>query len=160
MFSIFPYIFTNTFNAIARNSDFIDNIVNSVLNSEFVNDMVENLENIGATPTIEFRENNNGYAINADLPGIKKDDILLDYNNNYITLTIKRNVVCKQQGNVTMAVVSSNNNIVKDYYVENVDPYKIQAVFKDGKLNVNIPKKTYYSNNGTTIIDVDDYTDK
>ena len=156
MFNIFPYIFTNTFNAIANNTEFIGNVVNSVLNSDFVNDMVDSLENIGATPTIEFRENNNEYVLNADLPGIKKNDILLDYDNNYITLKINRPTVTKQQGCVTMTVISSDNNIVKEYYVENIDPYKIQAVFKDGKLKVNIPKKSCCSNNGATIIDVDD----
>ena len=40
MFSIFPYIFSTTFNAIAGNinrfDNIVDNVVNNIVNSEFI----------------------------------------------------------------------------------------------------------------------------
>ena len=58
-----------------------------------------------------------------------------------------------------MAVIQSNNNIVKDYYVEDIDPFKIKAIFNEWRLRVTIPKKTINTDNSATIIDVYDYSD-
>ena len=160
MFSVFPYIFTNTFNALVNDKDLIDNIVNSVLNSDFMSNMVGAFENM-ASPNIEFREYKGAYVLQAELPGVEKKDLTLDYDNNYITLKINRKVMYTNNGNVAMAVVQSGgNDIVKDYYVEDADPFKIKAVFKDQRLRVTIPKKNRYNDDETTIIDVDDYSDQ
>ena len=157
MFNIFPYVFTKTFNALVNDKDLIDNIVTSVLNSDFINNMMNTFDDM-ANPNIEFKEYNKAYVLLAELPGVDKSNITLDYDNNYITLKIDRSVICRNKGNVTMTVVQPNSNIVKDYYVEDIDPFKIKAIFNDGRLRVTIPKKNIYSNNEGTIIDVDDYS--
>lgn len=158
MFNIFPYVFTNTFNTLVNDTDLIDNIVNSVLNSDFMNNMINTFEDM-VKPNIEFKEYNRAYVLLAELPGVDKSNITLDYDNNYITLRVNRNVIYSNKGNVTMAVIQSNNNIVKDYYVEDIDPFKIKAIFNEGRLRVTIPKKTINTDNSATIIDVYDYSD-
>ena len=59
--------------------------------------------------------------------------------------------------NVAVAVVQGGDDISKDFYVENIDPYNIKAVFKNDHLSVYIPKKDRLKEINT-IVEVDDYT--
>ena len=40
-----------------------------------------------------------------------------------------------------MAIIGPEEEEIKDFYVGNVDPYSIKAVFKDNLLTVHVPKK-------------------
>lgn len=88
--------------------------------------------------------------------GTKKENINLEYDNNYITLQVKRNMFYSNNQNIAVAVVQAGGDINEDYYVENADPSGIRAVFKNDTLNVLIPKSTYISKD-TTIVDVDTF---
>lgn len=159
MLNIFPYIFSTTFNTIANNMDVIDNIVdnvvNNIVNSDFMDNLVKNIENM-APVEVQFKEHKRGYTIQCYLPGTKKENINLEYDNNYITLQVKRNMFYSNNQNIAVAVVQAGGDINEDYYVENADPSGIRAVFKNDTLNVLIPKSTYISKD-TTIVDVDTF---
>ena len=159
MLNIFPYIFSTTFNTIANNMDVIDNIVdnvvNNIVNSDFKDNLVKNTDNM-APVEVQFKEHKRGYTIQCYLPGTKKENINLEYDNNYITLQVKRNMFYSNNQNIAVAVVQAGGDINEDYYVENADPSGIRAVFKNDTLNVLIPKSTYISKD-TTIVDVDTF---
>lgn len=159
MLNIFPYIFSTTFNTIANNMDVIDNIVdnvvNNIFNSDFMDNLVKNIDNM-APVEVQFKEHKRGYTIQCYLPGTKKENINLEYDNNYITLQVKRNMFYSNNQNIAVAVVQAGGDINEDYYVENADPSGIRAVFKNDTLNVLIPKSTYISKD-TTIVDVDTF---
>ena len=159
MLNIFPYIFSTTFNTIANNMDVIDNIVdnvvNNIVNSDFMDNLVKNTDNM-APVEVQFKEHKRGYTIQCYLPGTKKENINLEYDNNYITLQVKRNMFYSNNQNIAVAVVQAGGDINEDYYVENADPSGIRAVFKNDTLNVLIPKRTYKSK-ATTIVDVDTF---
>ena len=104
-------------------------------------------------------EHKRAYTLECYLPGVKKENIDLEYENNYITLKVKRNMFYTNNQNIAMAVIQSGGDIEEDYYVENADAYNIKAVFKDDTLRVLIPKNTYIGTD-TTIIDVDNYEAK
>ena len=159
MLNIFPYIFSTTFNTIANNMDVIDNIVdnvvNNIVNSDFMDNLVKNIDNM-APVEVQFKEHKRGYTIQCYLRGTKKENINLEYDNNYITLQVKRNMFYSNNQNIAVAVVQAGGDINEDYYVENADPSGIRAVFKNDTLNVLIPKSTYISKD-TTIVDVDTF---
>ena len=159
MLNIFPYIFSTTFNTIANNMDVIDNIVdnvvNNIVNSDFMDSLVKNIDNM-APVEVQFKEHKRGYTIQCYLPGTKKENINLEYDNNYITLQVKRNMFYSNNQNIAVAVVQAGGDINEDYYVENADPSGIRAVFKNDTLNVLIPKSTYISKD-STIVDVDTF---
>ena len=155
MFNIFPYVFSGTFNLISDGLNMIDNIIDNVINSEFMDNLVDNIENMSAI-NVNFKEHKRAYTIECYLPGVNKENIDIDYENNYITLKIKRNMFYTNNQNIAMAVIRSGGDIEEDYYVENADAYNIKAVFKNETLKVLIPKNTYIGTD-TTIIDVDNY---
>ena len=158
MFNIFPYIFSTTLNAVTSNIGLIDKIVDNVINSDFMNNLINEIDSMSSV-NINFKEHKRAYTIECYLPGVNKENIDIDYENNYITLKIKRNMFYTNNQNIAMAVIQSGGDIEEDYYVENADAYNIKAVFKDDTLRVLIPKNTYIGTD-TTIIDVDNYEAK
>lgn len=158
MFEIFPFIFNSTFNILSNNSDILFDMVDSIMNSEAMNTVVNTLENMMEL-NIECKEYDNGYIIEGNLPGINKKDITIDYDNNYITIVVKRNNFVFNGPNIKMSIVGPEEDIVKDYYVEDVDPYKIKAVFKNEVLKVYVPKRQLFDDK-STIIDIEEYSSK
>ena len=140
MFNIFPYVFSGTFNLISDGLNMIDNIIDNVINSEFMDNLVDNIENMSAI-NVNFKEHKRAYTIECYLPGVNKENMF--YTNNK---------------NVAMAVIQPGGDIEEDYYVENIDSNNIKASFKDNMLRVLIPKNTYISKD-TAIVEVNDYID-
>ena len=155
MINIFPYIFSTTLNVVSSNFEVIDEIVDRFVNSNFMNNLISEIDNMTSI-NINFKEHRRAYTLECYLPGIKKENIDLEYDNNYITLKVKRDVFYSNNKNIAMAVIQSGGDIEEDYYVENADSQNIKAVFKDDVLRVLIPKNTYIGED-TTIIDVDSY---
>ena len=155
MFKIFPYIFSTTLNAVSNNLGFIEDIVDNIINSEFMNNLISEIDNMSPV-NINFKEHKRAYTLECYLPGVKKENIDLEYDNNYITLKVKRNMFYTDNKNIAMAVIQSGGDIEEDYYVENADEHNIRAVFKNDILRVLVPKNTYIGAD-TTIIDVDSY---
>ncbi len=155
MFNIFPYIFSTTLNVVSSNFEVIDEIVDRFVNSNFMNNLISEIDNMTSI-NINFKEHRRAYTLECYLPGVKKENIDLEYDNNYITLKVKRDVFYTNNKNIAMAVIQSGGDIEEDYYVENADSQNIKAVFKDDVLRVLIPKNTYIGED-TTIIDVDSY---
>lgn len=163
MFEGFSSIFSNVFTGMINNRELIDNIVDSILNNESFNNLVQNLENM-VSLDVDIKEYKSAYIIEGTVPGIDKKDITIDYDNNYITVEIKRNNQVFSNGkNTVFAVVqSSGTDMAKDFFVEDVDPYKIKAVLRNGLLRIYAPKKVY---NGEVIevmevmevVDVENY---
>ncbi len=155
MLNIFPYIFSTTFNVVSNSIGFIDNIVDNIINSEFMDNLISEIDSMSSV-NIDFKEHKRGYTLECYLPGVKKENIELEYENNYITLKVKRNMFYTNNKNIAMAVIQDWGDIEEDYYVENADADNIKAVFKNEILRVLIPKNTYIGED-TTIIDVDSY---
>ena len=155
MLNIFPYIFSTTLNVVSSNFEVIDEIVDKFVNSNFMNNLISEIDNMTSI-NINFKEHKRAYTLECYLPGIKKENIDLEYDNNYITLKVKRDVFYSNNKNIAMAVIQAGGDIEEDYYVENADSQNIKAVFKDDVLRVLIPKNTYIGED-TTIIDVDSY---
>lgn len=155
MLNIFPFIFNSTINII-NNSDLIFDMVETVMNSEGMSNIVNTLQSMMEL-NIECKEYDEAYIIEGNLPGINKADIDIDYENNYITILVKRKNIVYDTPHIKMAVSGLDEDIVKDYYVEDVDPYNIRAVFKNEILKVYVPKRQLLDYK-STIIDIDEYS--
>ena len=157
MLNIFPYIFSTTLNSVSNSLGVIDDIVGRIVNSDFMNNLINEIDNMSEV-NINFKEHKRAYTLECYLPGVKKENIDLEYENNYITLRVKRNMFYTNNKNVAMAVIQPGGDIEEDYYVENIDSNNIKASFKDNMLRVLIPKNTYISKD-TAIVEVNDYID-
>lgn len=91
---------------------------------------------------VDVKDNGTAYELTADLPGLKKEDITLSYENNYLTLSAQREENNDQQdseGNYIRRE-RSYGQMSRSFYISGIDKAKATAEFKDGVLKVQLPK--------------------
>jgi HSP20 family protein len=133
MFDMVPFRKNNN---LARRGDFFDQMMNNFFDDDFLTPQ----NYFGNSFRVDLKENENEYIIEADLPGIKKDAIDLSYENNYLTVTAKREDTVEDKSGNYVRRERSYGEFKRSFYIDNVDESKIDASFNDGVLRINLPK--------------------
>lgn len=95
------------------------------------------------------------YLIQGFFPGIPRQDIKIDYKDDYLFMNIKRKQVFSNRGNMSMMMISKVNDYNKKFYIPENDISNLKVSFKDYKLNLEIPKIVYkFKEENPEIIDV------
>jgi HSP20 family protein len=92
-------------------------------------------------PQVSIRESEKDILLNAEMPGLVKENIGLEVNGDELTITGKRTDCIAPEG---YRVAYSERNC-SDFYRKfrlnvEIDKEKIEAEYKDGVLKVAIPK--------------------
>lgn len=90
----------------------------------------------------DIREEDNRYLVEAELPGIAKEDISIEVNDNYLTIQAKRNEITEQKDDAGKMIRRERRTgeFVRRFYVENIDEDAIKAKLENGVLKLEIPK--------------------
>lgn len=99
-------------------------------------------------------EEDNKYVIEMDTPGIKKENINLEYEDGNLTITINKEdeeVVSKKYLRRERVVVSKCS---RSFYLGDINEDEIRAEFKDGILKISVPKENVERNH-KKIINID-----
>ena len=114
------------------------NLLNDFLNS-FEESFEEPLSDF--KPAVNTREGKDAYHVDVDLPGVKKEDISVDIENNVITISGKREAKSEIKEEDYYKVESSFGKFQRSFTLpEKVDVENIRAACEDGVLEVVIPK--------------------
>ncbi|MBR3623809.1 MAG: Hsp20/alpha crystallin family protein [Selenomonadaceae bacterium] len=91
---------------------------------------------------VDVKDNGGAYELTADLPGLKQEDISLSYENDYLTLSAKRedNVDEKDDKGNYIRRERSYGQMERSFYITGIDKEHAKAEFKDGVLKVELPK--------------------
>jgi len=116
-------------------------------NMEAINRLFSAVEQKVEGPTVDFipavntREADDAYYIEVDLPGVKKEDISIDVNDNVLTISGERKIEEERKDEEFYRVESVYGTFERSFTLpEDVDADKIEAEAKDGVLIVRIPK--------------------
>ena len=93
--------------------------------------------------TTDVRETDKGYMVDIDMPGFKKDDISLDLQNGYLTVSAHRNSSHedKDDNGRWLRRERYAGSCSRSFYVgEDVKDSDIHASYKDGTLCLEMPK--------------------
>ncbi len=102
----------------------------------------EELERGTWAPAVDIHETEDSFVVKADLPGVNKDDIQIDLKDNTITLKGERKFENKVSKDNYIRVERSYGTFVRSFTLpQNVDAEKIKAAYKDGVLELTLPKK-------------------
>lgn len=149
----FNTVFSEVFTSLVTNENLMNNIVDSVLNSEALNSAFSSIED---ELDLKFIDYGDRYLIEGKLVGLNKKDIDIDYEEDHIRIKVKKNQIFSNE-NSMVTIFQEESNLEKSYYVPNVEPSKIQAVYNADVLRIYLKKKTPVEK-GTTIIDVENFT--
>lgn len=99
----------------------------------------------GRSPLPDFktdiRDNGDTLSLFADLPGMKKEDIHVDVEDGYLTISAERNNEHEQNKNGYVRRERSYGKFSRSFDVTSIDTDSIKAAYKDGVLELTLPKK-------------------
>jgi len=94
-------------------------------------------------PNANLYENDTGFMIELLTPGVKNEDISINYSNDLLTITVKGPKEAEKAENIT--VLKKERHAIdfeRTYRLsDNADVEKIEAKLNNGILNVFIPKR-------------------
>lgn len=90
----------------------------------------------------DIRESENGFTLDVDLPGYKKEDIKVDVTNGYLTIHAKTsNEKNEEEKGKFVRRERFMGECSRSFYVgEDIEQEDIKASFKNGILSLDIPK--------------------
>ena len=94
------------------------------------------------SPKVNIVENEKGYTISAELPGVSKDDIDIDLKDNTLSIKGEKKVESKDEKENYIRVESSYGKFERSFNVsDDIDRNSVNASFKDGVLTLVLNKK-------------------
>lgn len=102
----------------------------------------------------DIYEEDGKYKIVADVPGFKKEDIKLELNNGYLTISAEKSNDEEEDNKKYIRRERYYAKEMRQFYVGEVDESKVKAEFKDGLLKVSVPKEEKEKDN-KKYIDID-----
>ncbi len=92
-------------------------------------------------PAVDIQETEKEYLIKADLPELKKEDVKVELRDGALTIEGERRFENEEKDKKYHKVERSYGKFVRRFALPTeVDPATVQAEFKDGVLNVHLPK--------------------
>ena len=144
MLGLVPFKFNNGENSKGLSiSDMFNDFFNDDMLSEF---------NSGGSFKTDIKETPEEYVVHAELPGVKKEDINIDYNNNYLTISATRNNENEEKNDNYIRPERIYGSVSRGFYINNVNKEGIKAKFDNGVLNIELPKKELTQNNSNKIL--------
>ncbi len=102
---------------------------------------------------VEVTEKNGAYQVTADLPGVKKEDIHVDIDGAQLTLTaeVKREKEAAE-GERVLHSERVFGKVSRSFTLpQELDEAKAEAKFRDGVLELTLPKKAAAARKAITI---------
>ena len=93
------------------------------------------------SPRVDITEDDKEYVIKADLPEVKKEDVKLTVEDGVMCISGERHYEKEEKGKKYHRVERAYGSFMRSFAVpENVDGTKVSAEYKNGVLNVHLPK--------------------
>jgi len=91
----------------------------------------------------DIKDNGDSYILEADLPGFKKEDINIDIDENYLTVSAERHSQIEEKdkkGNYVRCE-RSYGSFSRSFDISGVKSDEVVAEYIDGVLKLTMPKK-------------------
>ena len=99
-------------------------------------------EELGGFKT-DIKDTGNAYVLEADLPGVKKEDIHIDIDGDYLSITAQRNNEKSEkdkEGNY-IRCERSYGSFSRSFDISGVKAEDITAAYDNGVLTLTMPKR-------------------
>lgn len=122
----------------------VNDEISSILNRHFDSfypeyGYSEDLEKLSMP--VEVTEKEKEYDIRAELPGVKKEDLDIDIDKNYLTIRAKKEEeVCEDKKAYKRSEFKYGEFSRSVYLPEDIDMDKIDATLEHGVLKIKVPK--------------------
>jgi len=138
MFGLVPFNRKNHA-ALSRNRDLfdIDNIFESFFNDSFF----PSLHQVNTNMKVDIRENEKEYVVEAEMPGIKKEDIKLEVKDDRLTISVEKKEQIDEERDNYIRKERRQSSYCRSFYVDNIKNEEVTAKYDNGILTIVLPKK-------------------
>ena len=98
-------------------------------------------KNAGRMMKTDVKETDEGYEVDVDLPGFTKDEIKLELNNGYLTISTEKSLEKEKKGKVIRQERYAGTMQRSFYVGGSITEEDIKAKYENGVLSLLIPKK-------------------
>ena len=110
--------------------------------NDFISDELMNKNIFRSVPAVNISENENGYAVELAVPGMKKEDFKLAVENNILSISSEKKEESKQENERYTRKEFSYSSFSRSFTMpEHVDTEAISAEYTNGVLKLTLPKK-------------------
>lgn len=134
MFDMIPF---RRGNRNLTRGDYFDQMFNNFFDDDFF----APYNTLQSSFNVDLKETDDAYIVEADLPGVKKEDINIEYNNNYLSMSAKRDDYVEDKNDNYVRRERHCGEFKRCFYIDNVDAEKIDATFDNGVLKLTLPKE-------------------
>lgn len=138
MFRMTPF---NRINLERRNGSEFSDFYNMV--EDFFNEVTDTQYD---TFKMDVRENENEYAIEAELPGVQKEEIKIDYHQGNLMISVIRQEEVQEEKDNFIHRERRLASMKRGIYLKNIKAEAISAKLEDGILHMTVPKCEVHEN--------------
>jgi len=93
------------------------------------------------TPTVDITETDTAYLIKGEIPGVNKEDVKVTIEDGMVTMRGERKMEKEEKDKKFHRIERSYGSFMRSFRVpDDVDEASVKAEFKDGMINVTLPK--------------------
>jgi HSP20 family protein len=122
----------------------LDTAFDELMRGFFVRPVHFNPENgVPAQVRVDVSENDNGYVVHAEIPGVKKDDIQVSIDGNQVEISAEvRNEKEVKEGEKVLRSERYYGKVYRAFALPHeIDQNATKAKYNDGVLELTLPKK-------------------
>jgi len=90
---------------------------------------------------VDIKETEKEYVVEAEIPGVKKENIKLELDDDVLTIHVEHNEQIEEEGVNYIRKERKTANFSRSFYVENVNHDEVTARYDNGVLKVVLPKR-------------------
>ncbi|HOQ38265.1 MAG TPA: Hsp20/alpha crystallin family protein [Acetivibrio sp.] len=90
---------------------------------------------------VDIKENEKEYVLEAEMPGVRKEDINIEINDNRLTISANRDERVEEKRDNYIRKERRTSSMARSFSIDNVEADKITAKHENGVLTLILPKK-------------------
>ncbi|PNT91110.1 Hsp20/alpha crystallin family protein [Clostridium thermosuccinogenes] len=89
----------------------------------------------------DIRETDKEYIVDAEIPGVNKENIKLELRDDVLTISVERNEQINEERENYIRRERRYGSYSRSFYVENVKNEDVKAKYANGVLTITLPKQ-------------------
>lgn len=102
---------------------------------------------------VDVKEDDGGYKVLADLPGVSKDEIKIDIHDQRLTISVKREESTQQEKENYIHKERRYCSMQRTLYLEDASSENVKARLDSGVLEITVPKEQHVEKRKEIVIE-------
>lgn len=123
-----------------RKNNLFPSIFDDLFNDEWLDNSTKKIRN--TLPAVNIKESEKDFELEVVIPGLKKEDIKIDVDREVLTISSEQKQEHEEKNDEYTRREFHFSSFKRSFSIpESVDVEKIDASYKDGILNIALPKR-------------------